>query len=353
MTTENNDFDFNWDDPTPQETEETTVEETVEASEDKEASEESNEESEVNKETEEVDEDLFDWQGDTPSDDKNSEESEDVEESEDGEFISLLKKGDYLPEDFEVNEVNSENFEEVIEAAVTKRNQEILNSFFQELPSDGVNLLKHLKEGGSFEDWTSNRSLTSPEYNPENTKDQEKIVASYLKLNGEDDSEIEDRIAYLKDKDKLKDFATKYNSKLEDSRKANEATLEKQRQDKIKAQEDQNRAFQENVNLAIDKNEKVGHFTLTNKEKKELPSYMTKASHKVSANNYITPFQKDLSEAFRDPQKSVVLAKILKSNFKVDDLIRSTQTKTTRKAKKSIKGKSSSNNHGSSLLDFL
>ena len=85
--------------------------------------------------------------------------------------------------------------------------------------------------------------------------------------------------------------------------------------------------------------ENVGHFTFNKDDKRNLHSYMTKAKVKVGKNNYLTQMQHDLQNAFQDPEKILVIAKLLRSDFDISDVIRDTETKVTKKTKDKIERK--------------
>ena len=66
---------------------------------------------------------------------------------------------------------------------------------------------------------------------------------------------------------------------------------------------------------------------------------MTKVKVKAGKNNYLTQMQNDLQKAFQDPEKILVIAKLLRNDFDISDVIRNTETKITKKTKDKIERK--------------
>ena len=67
---------------------------------------------------------------------------------------------------------------------------------------------------------------------------------------------------------------------------------------------------------------------------------MTRANVKVGKDTYMTQMQTDLQNVFQDPEKILIIAKLLRNDFDVSDVIRDTETKVTRKTKDKIERKS-------------
>ena len=67
---------------------------------------------------------------------------------------------------------------------------------------------------------------------------------------------------------------------------------------------------------------------------------MTRANVKVGKDTYMTQMQTDLQNVFQDPEKILIIVKLLRNDFDVSDVIRDTETKVTRKTKDKIERKS-------------
>jgi len=92
-------------------------------------------------------------------------------------------------------------------------------------------------------------------------------------------------------------------------------------------------------------------------------NFITKPTVKVGKNKYITEFQAELGEIFKgegeNKKKLLLLAKLVKSQFDVKDLIEETKTKVVKDAKSKlqqsrtgVRPSTSGGNNKKSLSDF-
>ena len=220
--------------------------------------------------------------------------------------------------------------------------QEIVDSLMEGLDNDAKEFLKFKKAGGATNAFLNNYFATyTPELDMENEEDQEVAVRQYIEqvIGTEDAEEINTQIDYYKDRGKLADFAKKYYTKLKEIDDTNKKEVVKRQEDlKTKAIERQNE-FINSVKTTIDKLDTVGDFSFANVNKKELGEYIYKASIKVGKDTFITPLQKKMGEVLNSEDKSklALLAKILMSDFNVDDVIVKKTTDKTKKVENNLR----------------
>jgi hypothetical protein len=63
---------------------------------------------------------------------------------------------------------------------------------------------------------------------------------------------------------------------------------------------------------------------------------MTRASVKVSENQYLTQFQNDLQQVFKDKEKTILLAKLISNDFDLTDLKEKAKTEIIRETKSKL-----------------
>jgi hypothetical protein len=63
---------------------------------------------------------------------------------------------------------------------------------------------------------------------------------------------------------------------------------------------------------------------------------MTKAAVKIGENQFLTQFQNDLQQAFKDKEKTVLLAKLLANDFDLSDLKEKAKTELVRETKSKL-----------------
>lgn len=272
---------------------------------------------------------------------------EDQEEQEaiDSSLLSKLKaEGIFAALDNEefTNELSDDDLPDIIDKEVDARVEETMESFFEELDDDAVAFLKFKKNGGSTSDFINaySRFNSTPQGDIDNENYQEQVIKHGMQLEGYDQEDIEDKIEWLKEGAKLKRHAQKYEAKLDKANAAQkERMLEQQQQQALEAKK-QREKLSEDLKSRLDEADTIGQFTFSKQDKKHLHAYMTRPKVKVGKDNYMTQMQADLQGVFQDPEKILIIAKLLRSNFDVSDVIRSTETKVTRKTKDKIERKS-------------
>ena len=85
----------------------------------------------------------------------------------------------------------------------------------------------------------------------------------------------------------------------------------------------------------------------TAEDKTSLVSYLTKKSHKIDDNRSVTEFQAKLQEAFNEPKKVALLAKLLKSDFDFSTVAKTAVTKKTKEIKRNIEQRQNTRPNGS------
>jgi ElaB/YqjD/DUF883 family membrane-anchored ribosome-binding protein len=108
----------------------------------------------------------------------------------------------------------------------------------------------------------------------------------------------------------------------------------------------------------IDNNTEIKDWALTPKDKKDLHPYMTKAAVKVGNNQFLTQFQNDLQNVFKDKEKMILLAKIISSDFDVKDIKAKAKTEVIKETKQKLNSSKSSNygikgSHNKGLVDYF
>jgi len=273
--------------------------------------------------------------------------AEDQEEEEEidsySAIVSRLKKDGIFSslDDFD-GDVSDDDLPDLLDKEVDARVEETIEGFFEDLDEEAVAFLKFKRSGGNTADFISmlNARAQTPNGDIDDDNYQEKIVKHGMKLEGYDDEDIEDKIEWLKETSKLKRHAQKYQARLEKVNEVQQQKLMEQQQQQVEAAKKQREELSNNLKELLQESDNIGQFTFSKRDKKELHGYMTKANVKVGKNSFMTKMQQDLQTAFQDPEKILVLAKLLKNDFDISDVIRDTETKVTRKTKDKIERKS-------------
>jgi len=266
----------------------------------------------------------------------------------------------------EGEEIDEDKFFELQDSEIESRVEETFEAFFEELDDDGKAFLKHKKAGGSTQDFMQvyQNTISIDGVNLEEDKDQDLVLAHYMRtVDTMDEDEITDRIEWLKENGKKKAFAEKYFNKLKDIDTERKTALAERASQMSKQREESAKKFNEDLDKELNSTESVGSFSFGKVDKKGLMNFITKPTVKVGKNKYITEFQAELGEIFKgegeNKKKLLLLAKLVKSQFDVKDLIEETKTKVVKDAKSKlqqsrtgVRPSTSGGNNKKSLSDF-
>jgi hypothetical protein len=227
----------------------------------------------------------------------------------------------------------------------------------EELDEEAQAFIKFKREGGKTKDFLSfiEKSSTIPVGEIGDSKYEDDVIRYQLTQEGWDRDEIEDRLEFLTDKGTKSKVAEKYDVKIKEAVRKEEERVFKQAEEDKKLAKKNEEDFKSSIKETLDSSDNVGGFKISVQDKTKLLNLLTKKEHKVNSTN-ITGFQKALSEAFQKPEKLILLAKLLDSDFDMTGFEKQVRTKHTREIKQrhissnKIYKKSSS---GSSLLESL
>jgi len=235
-----------------------------------------------------------------------------------------LEEGAELTEDL-ATEILEDKFEESVDGKVEELMKELpdvvkqinkfalaggdLNQFFS-------SMIKGNTSGAGF-DATSDIS---------DEKIQEIVIRQDLKTEGFDDEHINSQIEFYKDSGKLASVSKlKFDKFVEADKEAKAGLVQKQLANK-EADKEKQKAYKAGLATKLNSIEDVNGVKFNKEEVKNLPSYMSDRTIKMKNGSSVTPMQKDLYEALQDPEKSLVIAKILNNGFDFKEF--STEAKT-------------------------
>lgn len=269
----------------------------------------------------------------------------------------------------EDEKIDEDKFFELHDAEIEARVDETIDALFEDFDQEGKDFIKFKKNGGgSTLDFMNQyfTPFTMETLDEENSEQRQKVIKHYLTTVEKVDSEdLEDRMAFIKEGGKEKAIATKYFNKLNDLREANKKTVLESAAAKRQQEQENAKNFAEGLVSVAATTENVGMFPISKIEQKELPVYITKPNVKVGKNKYIPAFSSELGRILRaetpkDQQDLLVLAKLIKNKFKIDDLKVKTETTVTKEAKSRIaaaksgvKAHSSGDTNKKALSDYF
>jgi len=254
-------------------------------------------------------------------------------------YKNLKQKGVISIEVEDESDIDEETFIQIQEEEIEARMDETIKAFMDELDNDAKAFLRFKREGGDtaqfFKLYNEYTSIPTPIRGDE--KSEEKFLKHYYKNYEDlDDDDVEDKIEWLKETGKISKYAHKHYEGIEEQLEERKEETVRRQQEIQKQQEEQRKQYVRDLKNLIDENGQIKDWSLTPKDKKDLHSYMTRAAVKIGENQFLTQFQNDLQQAFKDKEKTVLLAKLLSNDFDLSDLKEKAKTELVRETKSKL-----------------
>jgi hypothetical protein len=269
--------------------------------------------------------------------------------------------------DFELEEgeeLTDEKAEEILEDSYDEAIETRLSQLMKDLPDDVKNIVKYSLDGGNVQSLISQMSQSpaakiDKDLDLENETNQSLVVKTARIEAGEDEETAEAYVEFLKESGKLKGVAEKEHQKIVSSQAKLAAENAKRQAEAKKQAKENHRKFKSEISSFVSESDELDVFKVTRKDKRELPSYISDATVKLENGRVVTELQKDLYLALNDKEKTVKLAKILKSNFDFSDIAKAEKTKFTKEVKRDLSRSKKTtetakkSNKSNSLADFF
>ena len=218
-----------------------------------------------------------------------------------------------------------------------------------DLDEDALAFIKFKIQGGNtadfFKVYRESTQITLGDIESEDYQDE--LIRYQLQKEGWDKDEIEDRLEYLTESNKKSKFAEKYFTKLEQEIETQKQNLTKQAEKQKQTTRLQEEEFKNSIKETLDSNTEIKGLKISDKDKGTILNFLTKKDQKIDNNTSITGFQRKLSEVFKDPNKIVLLAKLVNDDFDFSQLEKSSVTKKTKEVKRNIENRQSMRPSGS------
>lgn len=258
-------------------------------------------------------------------------------------FASFKEQGIIKHVDLEedLEDLDEDTFKDLIEQDYEEEVSTRIEQWAtQELDEDAQAFIKFKKNGGRTEDFIKAYTSSSSELtgNIEDEKFQNTVIRKQLASEGWDEEEIQDRLENLAKFDKKQTVAEKYYNKIKlEQKKQADALL--QRQEEYRQQIEENKInFKNTVKESLNSIQEVKGIKITTKDRSSLFNFITKEDQ-VVGNRHVTGFQRAITEAVQDPEKMLLLAKLLASDFDMSDLEKKAKLTETKKIKESLESR--------------
>lgn len=262
---------------------------------------------------------------------------------------NFLKEKGFI--DFELEEgeeLDEAGAEQLIEDAFDDSVEQRLEQTIASLPDAVKNLVKFAAKGGDVDEYLANVSKTSSQgvtKNLDMTKEanQEKFMRYKLAQEGNDEEYIEFQIEAMKDSGKLETLSSKAFGTWKKTQDSKDEELVNAQKERVEAAKKTALTFKRDITKHVSEVKDINGLKFSRQDARELPDYITNATEEVNGKQ-TTPFYKELSEALKDKDKVLVMAKLLKSNFSFKDIEKAAATRVASKVKSDIQRQQQNNN---------
>lgn len=235
------------------------------------------------------------------------------------------------------NEIADEILEDSYESSIDAGVEEAIKG----LPDPIKDLIKFVNKGGDYTQMLSSLAKQSvsginKDTDMENESNQILVLTQDLKSQGYDEEFIQGQVEFFKDSGKLKAIADKLFTKVLKSQEDEIANrVAAQAAAKAEAKEKQ-RVYKSEIATQLGAVEDIKGIVLNKQDKETLPSYISDANVKLQDGRTVTKFQQELFSVFGDKEKTILLAKLIKSDFDFSSISNKEITKFSKQIKNEI-----------------
>ena len=243
-----------------------------------------------------------------------------------------LEEGTELTNDI-ADEILEDSYEASVDAGVAEA--------IKDLPEAVKELIKFVNKGGDYTQMLGNLAKQSVSGISKDTdmdveNNQILVLTQDLKDQGYDEEFIQGQVDYFKESGKLKGIADKLFTKVL-AKQENELTQRSAAQAAIKADnKEKQRVYKSEITTQLGSLEDIKGVVLNKQDKENLPSYISDANVKLQDGRVVTKFQQELFSVFGNKEKTILLAKLIKSDFDFSSIANKEITKYSKTIKENI-----------------
>ena len=317
-------------------------------------------------------EEEFEFSSGDDSPEGEDKEKEDVK-SEDNSistFNTLKTMGIIEHELKEGEELTPEYADNILYSMVDSKLEKKTEEFVENLPDVLKQMVTYHKSGGNVDEYIDHLIKTKQSSVGDNldlskVSNQERVVAEYLKKQGLDSNDIENDIENLKLVDgQLEKRAKLYYDKLSKELADQKALILEEQKRQVELEQSNIREIKAQIANHISDKDSIEGLKLSQVDRRYLPSYITERTVSLQDGSSITQMERDLYKVFQDPEKTSLLALLLKKGLNIEEIRKHVTTEVTEDVKSKIRNSKkeasvrSSNrynnsNSSKSILDYL
>jgi hypothetical protein len=236
--------------------------------------------------------------------------------------------------------ITEEKFFELQDAELESRVEEAITDLVTEIGEEGADYIKAIKSGVKNHEFFKAMALSAeiPQFDVADEKTYDPFLRYYYRtVEGLDEEDISDKLEWLTENGKKIKYAEKYHEQVTraDTKRKEQLVKDAEKANRDKLEDHKN--FVKAITTTLIKTDKVGNFPFTKTDKTSLASFITEPV-KLPNGRYATQLQIAVNKIMyqEDKSKLLLLAKLLKNDFDVSDIVTEVQSTVTRKTKSEL-----------------
>lgn len=241
-----------------------------------------------------------------------------------------------LPEDFKF-EPTEEGFEAALKASAEHLSNQVIEELKEGLPEEGLALIKYMKDGGK-DISKFIKVYSEPDYSKIELEDdaarKQVLVEYYKKTTKWSDAKIEKHLNTLELSGDLEEESDTAVKELAALQKESRDNLTKEAQDAAKARDEAEREAIKSLKTVISSKKDINGYPISKADEATLIPFLMKPI-KVG-DRVTTAYNYKHAQIMQDPEKAVLLAKLIQSDLDLSVLNRTQATKVTKSVKEKL-----------------
>lgn len=241
-----------------------------------------------------------------------------------------------------------ETLESTIEEKIDTGIEQVIESWKKDLGETGTEFIKFTMNGGKPEDFFTQYSQDQLNFNVDTEWGQKQFLEYYYgKVMGHDEEDVESLIEAHMDGETMEKAAKKFYGKLKSEKDSKKSEFIQKQQELHEARQEAARQRIQQFKDAASKvdhilvrgegGKELGKVAFTAAEKRALTNYITQNSVQTQNGKYMSEFMADLNKIYQEePDKLMMLAKIMKSGFDMSDFVKQGVSEETKKVKSNL-----------------
>ena len=233
----------------------------------------------------------------------------------------------------EIKDITAENFYPFLQGLIEKKIDSALNESLDGLQEREKAALEFILNGGSLDELAEKYSV--PKFNVAEDKGALDFLRYYHKQEGLTDEEVDEKIDFYESRDNAQHYAKKYHDKWKEAQQTEKVKQLKAPKEDAERQRQKREQWRTTILTDAKKVDEYAGYKFEADRKKALINDLTINNVKTQDGQYTSQFINNFFKVYngQDPNKLMLIAEILRDDFKPEMIVQKAETKGTQEVK--------------------